>query len=117
MINNEMIKPNIEKALFYNRDENSFTARLFEGILFPKFYNRNDEFVDFIKTINNANKRCRDIIKQKAEENVVATFSIPIELNLREGCFSWSVLIFIRPQAWVMMTKPNLMFLLLLKIP
>ncbi|MEH7076952.1 hypothetical protein [Neobacillus drentensis] len=37
--------------LHWNRDENSFTARLFEGILFPLFKQSDEAFQDFLNTL------------------------------------------------------------------
>lgn len=46
--------------LYVNRDENSFTARLFEGILFPKLRNSKKEFnafLDFLVEYTKENKK------------------------------------------------------------
>jgi hypothetical protein len=60
----------IEEALFRNRDENSFTARLFEGYVFPKCYDEKDKksktfFRDLIQRINNGTDRCEEFSKLK----------------------------------------------------
>jgi hypothetical protein len=83
----------IEKALFRNRDENSFTARLFEGYVFPECYNEKDTksktfFPDLIQRINNGIDRCGGIIKGKLECNELTEFQsskIPIDLEFIDG--------------------------------
>ncbi len=50
--------------LYVNRDENSFTARLFEGILFPQWRESNEnEFNHFLKFLVKCTKKNKEIIK------------------------------------------------------
>lgn len=78
-------KIDIQEAIFLNRDENSFTARLFEGILFPLFYKDNIEFEKFVKILNVANSRSREVILKKTNENIVSDIPLPNDLNFKQG--------------------------------
>jgi hypothetical protein len=73
----------IEDALFLNRDENSFTARLFEGSIFPACYRELDAsqrifFPQFIQRINKGLQRCSSYSKLLAA-------NIPDSLEFKEG--------------------------------
>lgn len=43
-----MYKSSIADAMNYNRDENSFTSRLFQGVLIPEWQQDNTKFLDFL---------------------------------------------------------------------
>ncbi len=59
----------IEKAIHYNRDENSFTSRLFEQMYY-KFINDKIEFDKFINKINKSVKFNNDLIKNQSLHNI-----------------------------------------------
>jgi|WetSurMetagenome_2_1015567.scaffolds.fasta_scaffold09788_3 hypothetical protein len=54
-----------EDTLHYNRDENSFTARLFEGILFSTFYRDPASFQQFVELVNESSKKNYSFIRNK----------------------------------------------------
>jgi hypothetical protein len=73
---------NIEDALFCNRDENSFTARLFEGSVFPQCYKEPEIFFPaFIRKINKGMQRCETY----CEKENLSPVEIPETLKFKDG--------------------------------
>jgi hypothetical protein len=71
--------------LHWNRDENSFTARLFEGILFPKFKKSNDAFSEFLNVISLESARNFDCIKKRFPDSNTTSLSKDKEFVFLDG--------------------------------
>jgi len=58
-------KDKFSRIIHYNRDENSFTARLFESYLFPYWHNNKSEFNSFVQALKVANFKSQSILNNK----------------------------------------------------
>jgi hypothetical protein len=75
----------IEEILHRNRDENSFTARLFEGILFPNWKNNPKTFAGFIDLINNKSCENLSFIVNKGKKTFIKKSNLPITLEYMDS--------------------------------
>jgi len=66
----------IEEILHRNRDENSFTSRLFESYIIPHLKENNENAKRFIISLKKGFKGCKDILDKKGE-NCAETINIP----------------------------------------
>ena len=60
-----------EFNLYVNRDENSFTARLFEGILFPQWRDSKEEFNKFLDFLVKYTEKNEGIIKRRFSDSEI----------------------------------------------
>lgn len=71
--------------LHWNRDENSFTARLFEGILFPKFKKSKEAFNEFLKLLEDKSNHNLYCIKNKFPSTNITSWKNEKELSFKDG--------------------------------
>lgn len=69
------------EILHCNRDENSFTARLFEGILFPQFHSDPSAFKGFLKKINESSIKNLEYLNQRFESSFPESKMVPEDLE------------------------------------
>jgi hypothetical protein len=68
------MRPTIEEALHCNRDENSFTARLFHGVLIPSWQTNQGAFKDFLEFLQKASKKNAEAVKNNFPESKVSAW-------------------------------------------
>lgn len=75
------------KIIHNNRDENSFTARLFENILFPRWYANNDDFQEFVEILKTSSKLNQEIIRKnpKFENTKIGSWEFRDKLYFLDG--------------------------------
>jgi len=73
--------------IHYNRDENSFTARLFEYTLFPMWASNPGTFIKFLNILIHASKQNRNQITDKYPHANIKAFHLPNPINFtfKEG--------------------------------
>jgi hypothetical protein len=74
-------KISIREILHSNRDENSFTARLFEGILFPKFYSDPSSFKGFIEKVNESSINNLTYLNKRFDARFLEPKRVPVDLE------------------------------------
>jgi hypothetical protein len=83
----------IKEAIHRNRDENSFTSRLFEASLIPKISSSGEELKRFCETLNAASKRCKGIVDKQSNNKVVL-------LNIPKGIKYVDSMLFLEATDW-----------------
>jgi hypothetical protein len=73
-------KKTIQEIIHSNRDENSFTARLFEGILFPRFYENQIKFTKFLEFLNQSSEANIEHLNNQKKLDLKTT-NIPEDLR------------------------------------
>jgi hypothetical protein len=74
-------KKTTREILHSNRDENSFTARLFEGILFPKFYRDPSSFKGFLEKVNESSFANLAILNNRFDTQFPEPKKVPTDLE------------------------------------
>jgi hypothetical protein len=69
------------EILHSNRDENSFTARLFEGILFPQFYRDPSSFKGFLEKVNGSSINNLAYLNKRFDTRFPETKRLPDDLE------------------------------------